>query len=605
MPKAFDATNPPFDRLDPQEIERLRNGLDIAYFTPGQQVIRQGDPSDSLYVVIKGTIEERDGDELVALLGPKDSFDSRALVHGIAGHGFTAREETLAYQIPKQLTLELIQQNPRFASFFYLDISRKLDALARDEEESRVGSLMRARVSDIVMQPAEFIDAQDSIEAAGHRMKAINSNALFVRSGERIGIVTGMNLSKAVILNRLPLETAVGELAHFDVVTLSPDDFVFEALLLMTKHNKRRLAVHDGRRHVGIIEDIDLLSFIAGNAQLVAGRIDRAHGREDLVIAAREIEAQVRLLRRQGIKIDVVCEIVSDLNRRLMAKLFDMVAPPAIRSKGCLIVMGSEGRGEQTLRTDQDNGLILAEPVDPEELDDFRREFSGALEELGFPPCPGGVMVVNPAWSKTLAEYEAEFARWLALPDENAHLNVAIFFDAEAVAGDASLLTSAKKRLVQLVQGEQAYLARFAKAIEMFPTPIGLFNNLITEEGKGDALDLKKGGIFPIVHGARALALEKGLVETSTAERLARLAERGLIRRDFARELTDAFQFLMTLRLDAQLANLPKLGGAARTGTLVRPAALSSMERDLLREAFGVVKSFREILRRHFNLGIF
>ncbi len=151
MPKAFDATNPPFDRLAPQEIERLRNGLDIAYFTPGQQVIAQGAPSDSLYVVIRGTIEERDGEELVALLGPKDSFDSRALVHGVAGHGFTAREETLAYQIPKPLTLELIQQNPRFASFFYLEISRKLDAMAREEEDTRVGSLMRARVADIVI----------------------------------------------------------------------------------------------------------------------------------------------------------------------------------------------------------------------------------------------------------------------------------------------------------------------------------------------------------------------------------------------------------------------------------------------------------------------
>jgi CBS domain-containing protein len=224
---------------------------------------------------------------------------------------------------------------------------------------------------------------------------------------------------------------------------------------------------------------------------------------------------------------------------------------------------------------------------------------------MGFPPCPGNVMVVNPAWSKTLAEYETEFARWLALPDENAQLNVAIFCDAEAVAGDAMLLAGAKARLVRLVQGEQAYLARFAKAIDTFPTPIGLFNNLITEEGKGDALDLKKGGIFPIVHGARAFALEKGMAETGTAARLEKLAELGLVRRDFARELTDAFRFLMTLRLDAQLANLPSQGEGARTGTLVRPSALSSMERDLLRESFGVVKSFREIVRRHFNLGLF
>ncbi|MFO1148624.1 MAG: putative nucleotidyltransferase substrate binding domain-containing protein [Alsobacter sp.] len=599
MPKAFDASNPPFDRLGPQEIERLRAGLDILYVRPGETVIAQGAASESLFVVIKGTVEERDGEELVALLGPKDSFDTRALVHGAAGHAFVAREETLAYAIPKALTLDLIQKNARFASFFYLDLSRKLDAVAREEEESRVGSLMRARVSDIVMQPAEAILASDTIETAGHRMRAINSNALYVRDGERLGIVTGMNLSKAVILRRLPLETPVGDLAHWDLVRLAPDDFVFEALLLMTKHNKRRIAVMQGATPVGIVEDIDLLSFIAGNAQLVAGRIDRAHTLDDLAVAAGEIEQQVRILRRQGIKIDVICEIVSDLNRRLLARLFGMVAPASIQERGCLIVMGSEGRGEQTLRTDQDNGLILAAPVPPEDLEAFRRDFSGALERFGFPPCPGGVMVSNPAWSRTLADYEEEFGGWLATADEKVHLDVAIFVDAEAVAGDPALLARARDALLGRVRGEQAYLARFAKAVEQFPTPIGLFNNLITAEGQGDALDLKKGGLFPIVHGARALALEKGVLATATAARIEALAKIGVLRRDFAAELVEAFRFLMTLRLDAQLAQ------GARGGTLVRPAALSSMERDLLRDAFGRVKDFREILRRHFNLGMF
>jgi CBS domain-containing protein len=599
MPKAFDATNPPFDRLGPQEIERLRAGLDILYVRPGETVIAQGAASESLFVVIKGTVEERDGEELVALLGPKDSFDTRALVHGAAGHAFVAREETLAYAIPKALTQDLIQKNPRFASFFYLDLSRKLDAVAREEEESRVGSLMRARVSDIVMQPAEAILATDTIETAGHRMRAINSNALYVRDGARLGIVTGMNLSKAVILRRLPLETPVGELAHWDLVRLAPDDFVFEALLLMTKHNKRRIAVMQGETPVGILEDIDLLSFIAGNAQLVAGRIDRANTVDDLAVAAGEIEQQVRILRRQGIKIDVICEIVSDLNRRLLSRLFGMVAPASIQERGCLIVMGSEGRGEQTLRTDQDNGLILAEPVPQDDLDAFRRDFSGTLERFGFPPCPGNVMVSNPVWSKTLGEYEEAFGSWLAVADEKVHLDVAIFVDAEAVAGDATLLAKAKAALLRRVRGEQAYLARFAKAVEQFQTPIGLFNNLITAEGQGDALDLKKGGLFPIVHGARALALEKGVMATGTADRLEALAQSGVLRRDFSAELIDAFRFLMTLRLDGQLAQ------GETGGTLVRPAALSSMERDLLRDAFGRVKDFREILRRHFNLGMF
>ena len=273
------------------------------------------------------------------------------------------------------MTLGLIQSNPRFASFFYREISHKLDELARDEEERRYGSLMRARVSELFLHPPAFIDASDTIEAAGHLMREIGSNALFVRDGERIGIITGMNLSKAVVLRRQAIETPVREFAHFDVVTLRPDDFVSSALVLMTKHNKRRVAVHDGERYVGILEDIDLLGFLAGSAQVVAGRIDRASSQDDLAVAARETAAQVRTLRRQGVGVEMIGEVVSDLNRRLLSRLFEMVAPAEIRTSGCLIVMGSEGRGEQTVRTDQDNGLILAGPVDKATLDTFRSRF--------------------------------------------------------------------------------------------------------------------------------------------------------------------------------------------------------------------------------------
>ena len=600
MPKVFDADNPPFDRLTPQQMERLRAAIDIGYFRPGETIIGERASAQQLFVVIKGRVDVREGTELVSTLGPKDSFDARAMMHGSSGQAFVAHEELLCYLLPKAVTLALVAENARFASFFYLDISRKLDALSRDEDEKRAGSFMRARVRDVFLHPAVFIEASDTIETAGHKMAQINSNALFVRDGDLVGIITGMNLSKAVVLYRQPINAPVGPHTHYDVVALSPNDFVYSALLSMTKHNKRRVAVAQDGQYIGILEDIDLLSFLGGSAQLIAGRIDRATSRDDLAAAAREIEGQVRMLRRQGLKVDVIAEIASDLNRRLIAKLFAMIAPDAIRSNGCLIVMGSEGRAEQTLRTDQDNGLILAQPVDPAILDAFRRDFTDALDSFGFPPCPGNVMVRNPIWSKTLDDYVAEFRRWLALPDQNAHMNVAIFFDATAVAGDAALLDTAKAALTGMVRGEQAYLAHFARAVDAFGTPIGLFNNLITAAGNGDALDLKKGGVFPIVHGVRCFAIERGIVETPTAKRIERLTQVGALSVDFSRELTQALQFLMTLRLDHQLA-----ATAGTSGSLVRPADLSSMERDLLRDAFQVVKQFREIIRRHFNLGMF
>jgi CBS domain-containing protein len=298
------------------------------------------------------------------------------------------------------------------------------------------------------------------------------------------------------------------------------------------------------------------------------------------------------------VKIEVVCEIVADLNRRLHAKLFSLIAPPSIRERGAFIVMGSEGRGEQTFRTDQDNGLILSESVPAEDLDHFRSRVFDALESCGFPPCPGNVMVRNPVWSKTVAEFSDDFRRWLALSDEAGMMNIAIFYDAEAVAGDAGLLRAAKQDLIDTMRGERVHLARFARAVDAFPTPIGLFNNLVTSKADGDALDLKKGGVFPIVHGVRALALEKGLTETNTVARIARLTELGAFEPPFARELTEALHFLMTMRLDAQIAE-------RASTSLVKPGELSTMERDLLRDAFQVTKQLREMVRRHFNLAMF
>src|SRR4029077_2515236 len=224
MPKAFDLNNPPFDRLMPNEAETLRASLDIAYFRPNEAIIAQDVLANAFYVVIKGTVEERDEAGLLALLGPKDSFDSRALVHGQGGHAFVAREETLCYVIPKTVTLKLIQTNSRFAAFFYREISQKLDELARDEEARRYGSLMYAKVAELYLHPPAFVAANDTIETAGHMKREVNSNALFGRDDARIGIITGMSLSKAVVLRRQSIQMWVRDLTNFDIVSVRLDD---------------------------------------------------------------------------------------------------------------------------------------------------------------------------------------------------------------------------------------------------------------------------------------------------------------------------------------------------------------------------------------------
>jgi CBS domain-containing protein len=603
--QGFDSANPPFDRLTHQESEELGAALDIGYFSPEEVIVGHGRPSDWLHVVIKGTVEVRHGSAVQAVLGPKDSFDSRALVHGAAGEDFVAAEETLCHLIPRRLILNLIHRNPTFAAFFYADVSRKLDAFAQERKSEGVESVLRARVRDARYRAAIFVDGRMTIEQAGHCMRDNNTNALFVRDGERIGVVTGMNLSKAVVLRRLLLETAVRDVCHFDIVSVDLDDFIFEALLLMTKHDKRRLAIRSNSHYVGFLEDIDILGLFAGNSQLIPGRIDRSRSIDDLAGAAQDIQAQVERLHRQGLKVDVIAEITSDLNRRLLTQLFGMTAPPSIREAGCLLVMGSEGRGEQTVRTDQDNAILLARDVPAADLAQFREAFSGALARFGFPPCPGNVMARNPIWSQSLDGFIHQLRAWVLQGDAEAAMNIAIFVDAVSIAGPPDILTRAKEALFDLMRGEAALLARFASLIETFATPnLGVFSPIMATVGAGpDEIDIKKAGTFPIVHGVRTLAIDKGVLATPTAARIEALVEAGSLEPAFGRDLISALHAFMEFRLQSQVRALHTR--TMQNESVVRLDEITTVERDILRDALRIVRQFREIIRNRHNLGAF
>ncbi|MGL6045998.1 MAG: putative nucleotidyltransferase substrate binding domain-containing protein, partial [Vogesella sp.] len=191
--------------------------------------------------------------------------------------------------------------------------------------------------------------------------------------------------------------------------------------------------------------------------------------------------------------------------------------------------------------------------------------------------------------------------RWLYLPDGDALMNLAIFVDAEAVAGDHALLAQGKHYLQSLLSDDESFYARFARAIEQFDTPLGFFAQLLTREQNGEAtLDIKKGGIFPIVHGIRSLALRHDIAANNTFERLQRLAENGHLDRDFANDINETLAFLLGLRLSHGLA---ELADGRPASNLIRPDKLSTLEKDLLKDALALVKKFKSLLRHQFRLG--
>ena len=253
--------------------------------------------------------------------------------------------------------------------------------------------------------------------------------------------------------------------------------------------------------------------------------------------------------------------------------------------------MGSEGRGEQLLKTDQDNGLVLRDGY-------ARRPTSmpSASASLPFwralatPECPGRIMLSNPAWRGTASAFTQRARQWLLQPDGDSLMNLAIFLDAHAVAGDAALLAQVRGGLMALATDNDALVARFAAVVEQFGVASSWWNRLLGLGDDARHINLKKAGIFPIVHGVRSPALARHVGATGTAERISALVADGTLDAALGQELVQSLHFLMGLRLQAGLMEIDL--GRPVTGN-VDPRHLSSLERDLLKGRTGGGQTFQ------------
>jgi CBS domain-containing protein len=602
MPNAFDFSASPFDCLDAAEQRIVRDGVDIAYFPEGETILEPGVEPSHLFVVIKGHVSQLEGDEPVATFGPNDCFDGRSLVAGRASSRFVASEEVLAYQLAKSAVNELISSNATFGALLFSDLSNKLSALAQRGSQREVHALTMSRVREAFLRPAHIVDGSTDIVGVATVMHARRASSVLVRDAERLGIFTNTGLQRAIVDGRPLTAIPVREIASFPLVSIAPEAPLFDALALMIQHQVHRLVVAEGERIDGLLEQLDLLSFLSNHSYLITVQIVQAQDLEALKAAAAKVPKLIALLYRGGARVGQIGKLVQALNAKLFERAWQLVAPPALRNDSCLFVMGSEGRGEQLLKTDQDNGLIVRDGtgVDPDEVAQACERFSAALREFGYPDCPGRIMVSNPAWRRTASEFATTVRTWLLRPDPESLMALAIFIDAHAVAGDSALLAAARSEVDRLIAADDALLGRFSAAIDSFPDESGGWWNRLLLGGENDkrVLDLKKLGIFPIVHGVRSLALRDHVLETGTAARLDALVAGGRLPADFATDLVDSLHFMMGLKLKAGLAEIDT--GRSVSGGV--PAdRLTSVERDLLKDAMAVVKRFKTLVRFQFH----
>ena len=596
--KTFLRSIHPFDELPDKLLDTLAKKIEIAFYPAGTSLSVCVGEMDRFYIVIKGEVKVLDeNDTVVRVYREKDSFDADALLEGRCNWHYVVSEDLICYEIDGKSFQILFDESEGFRHFFLMDIVERIEHLKKQELDSGMGDWMTARVSESYWHSPCLVPTDTPLMEAARRSVEMGRSEIIVEGAEGYGIVADSDIKRMLAEGTLDPNAPVGAVAHFPMLSIDKEDFLFNAYLTLIRENIKRLGVTEKGKLIGVLEQIDILSYFANHSHLITVKIERARTIEELKEASLGYLTIVRRLYAQGLKARYIAKLISEVNRKVFARLFEMIMLEERREECALLVMGSEGRGEQIVRTDQDNALIVRDGIDVELFVPYMERISAALMEFGYPPCPGKIMVTNPYWRRSVQSFKEEIDRWIESPDEESFMYFSIFFDAKDVAGDGELLRELREYLFsRFDERNDIYMAFFARLTLLFETPVGLWNSLLHRDRH---VDIKKAGIFPVVQGVRSLALKYRIEELSTVERIKELARREILQEGFSRELIEAFDALSFLRLGAQLKALEE---EKKADNMIHSKDLSKIQRDLLRDSLEIVERFKGFITRHFEL---
>ena len=604
--KTFISSIHPFKNLTTDQIDTFVENMDIVYFKENETVQAQGSLPQTLFFILKGVIQEKQDDEVLSIYSKNEIFDSISLIENYSKNSFVTTEETICYTLPREIFINILHENQELENYFFQSISEKLNNNILHEKNKEMANIMIAKVKDAKIHKAVIIDTKKSIFEAANIIKKEKIPTILLKDelGEMY-IVTDSDFRQKVILNRMNFDDEVIKIATKGLIYINEEDFLFNAQLIMAKHGVKRVVVkNDKDEIIGILDQISLSSFFATNIFSVSNQIVKAETIDELKEASLSFIKIIKSLNAKGVKIEFISKLINQLNKKLLDKLYKVLAPSELYEKSCLVVMGSEGRGEQILKTDQDNALILSDDctIDEKELQEFTTKFTETLVDFGFPRCEGNIMVSNPYWCRKESDFKDLIYTWINEPNGDNFMNIAIFYDAVCVSGNKNLITHLKEYLFKLTSNSLSFYAHFAKVITSFDVPLGFFDGFVfnSKDNKHkNEIDIKRDGIFILVQGIRSLSLENKIFNTNTNKRIKKLTELGVLEEEFAKELTMAFNFLTNLKLKS---NLEKLDKKSDIDNYINPDNLNTMEKDLLKESFKIVNKLKKKLEFHFKL---
>jgi CBS domain-containing protein len=623
----FLKTVPPFQFLPPGELSRLVPSMKLEYFPKDDTIISAGHrASEVLYIVHKGAVQlalrTKVGKELVFdLRGEGEIFGLLSLMgRDLARLDVTAVEDALCYSVPGTVIQELASRYPEFSEYLVrVSITRYLDRSLKElkDQTNLMGSTERLlyslAVSDAVSAPAVVCTGETSILEAARLASSSHATCLAVvgPDGHAIGIVTDRDFTYRVLAKTLSLDLPVSTIMSEPVISVESTARLFQALLAMISKDIQHVLVTEEGLPKAILSSHDLMLLQGKSPLTVSRHLEQQKSVEGLAQAQKKIMELLPLLLREGARVSHITRVVSEINDRLMAKILEFaeaeLGPPPLPY--CWVVLGSEGRREQTFKTDQDNALIFAdvEESNAGAVQEYFARFSyyvrDALVRCGYPPCTGDYMASNPRWRQPLSSWKNYFRTWITAADLHSVEDALIFFDMRPVGGDTSLFEALAASVRQTLKDASFFKSVFAYITVDRKPPLGFFRTFVVEHSGAhkEELDIKTFGTCPIVNAARLLAIDGGIEATNTVDRLTAAHSLDYFDDVLRRDLLESFELLTLLRLEHQLQ---QSRAAQPLSNYVNPGSLTQLQRSLLKEAFRTITRAQAAIGDRFRAAV-
>lgn len=615
----------PFSELDRPSLVRIARHCLVDFFPAGTRLLRRGvSEVDGLYLIQKGAIRLFHEDEgvLVDIRTDGASLGALSLFNGEkAALDAETVEDTFLIKIPRDKFFEAVHLNPAIPRFYLKSFADTFLSKAFEEMRCKPAAqhedhslhLFSNPVGGLVSREPVSVPFGLSIQAAAREMIRHNTGSLLFRepSGEICGIVTDTDLRKAMALG-LDLQAPAETIMSTPVESIDASAVCFDALLTMMSRNIHHLVVKSHDKVQGVISSHDIMLLQGRSPMSVFREIDSRTTIAGLYPLHDSITPVIRTLVQQGAKAGNITRMIAILNDQIITRLIELMLrelgpPPA---KFCLLLMGSEGRREQTFATDQDNALIIEncgvdflERAAETYFSAFTERMVGHLINCGFPRCPGDMMASNPAWRGTLDAWKGRVDTWVAAPEPQRVLASSVFFDFRGVCGHKDLAENLRQHVTSACAGKDLFLRYLAADCLNARPPLTFFKNFMVEKDGAhkNTLDIKARGLLPFMDFARVMSLYHGIRETGTLTRLDLLHQAGHLSRDLYHEAREAFEFLLHARLMHQLEQME---AGTKPDNRIDPGTLSSLEKRTLREAFGVITALHGVLRETFRLNM-